>query len=506
MSVRARPDTLSAARIPAARLQATAVRPELWLLAGLLVIGGLLRVVTLGTQSYWFDEAQAAHELGLSFGAMLSSMVSHESNPPLYFVVGWVWAKLFGTGAVGLRSLSALAGIAAIGLTYSAGRELVSERAGLVAAALAAVSPFMIWYSQEAREYMLLAALCGASVLFMARSLHRASARNLWLWAVFSALAILTYSFAGFLIAAEAIVLLYRVRSRLAVTAAAVVALVQAALLPLILGHASSSLLSFIRVVPLHTRIEQVPVTFGLGTLYRSPSLVNYGLLGAAVLIGALILLLVGGAPRAQLLGAGIAALLAAVVILAPLLLALGGVDYYIARALMPAWIPLAIVIGAAATAPGARLAGAALALVLVGAFVYAQIKIESDAQYQRPQWRAVAAALGTAHGPRAIVLDDGLGTDPLATYLPRVPWTLPSGPLTVDEVDVIGSPFQTRAHPLPAGVQLVGRKVVDGFLVDRFALSSAWSGAADAIGARAQQLLPQATPYPAVLLQPAVS
>ena len=67
-----------------------------------------------------------------------------------------------------------------------------------MAAAFAAVNPFMIWYSQEAREYMLLVALCAASLLFFARAWNRAPAgRDLLWWAVLSALALLTQYFAG---------------------------------------------------------------------------------------------------------------------------------------------------------------------------------------------------------------------------------------------------------------------------------------------------------------------
>jgi 4-amino-4-deoxy-L-arabinose transferase-like glycosyltransferase len=504
MSVGTRDQPFTTARTNTARSRVSAP-PAVWALVGLVLIGALLRFVTLSTQSYWFDEAQAAHELSLSFGAMVSSMISHESNPPLYFVLGWLWAKVFGTGAFGLRSLSAVAGTAVIVITYLCGRELVSTRAGLVAAALATVSPFMIWYSQEAREYMLLAAFCGASVLFFARALKRPSRRELGLWALFSALAILTHSFAGFLIAPEAAALLYVLRSRASAVAVAAVAIVQAALLPLILGHASNSLLSFITSTPLHIRIEQVPVAFGFGALYQT-SLVNYGLLGAAALAAALILLVVAGAPPDQLRGAAIAAGLAAVVLVAPLLLALAGVDYYIYRALMPAWIPLAVVIGAACTAPRLRLPGAALAVVLLGSFIWAQVKIQSDTQYQRADWRGVTAALGRVSGPRAILVDDGLGTDPLRIYLPRVPWTGPAGVVTVDEVDVVGNPYQVRANPLPAGARMIGRRVVDGFLVDRFAVSPAWQGSIDEIEARAQQLLTPASPGAAVLYQRAVS
>ena len=100
---------------------------------------------------------------------------------------------MFGAGEAGLRSLSALAGTAVIPITYLCGRELVSRRAGLVAAALAAVSPFMIWYSQEAREYMLLAALCGVSLCCSPARCGTPSRRTCVWWAVFSALAVLTH-------------------------------------------------------------------------------------------------------------------------------------------------------------------------------------------------------------------------------------------------------------------------------------------------------------------------
>ena len=185
MPVPARSEAAVATRTYRA-LRVASVPAETWLLAGIVGVGVWLRFATLGGQSYWFDEAQAAHELQLSLGGMLSSMFSIETNPPLYFLLGWVWVHVFGAGEVALRSLSAVAGTAVIVLAYLCGRELVSRPAGIVAAALAALSPFMIWYSQEAREYMLLAALCGASLLYFARAWHEASRGNNVGWATCS--------------------------------------------------------------------------------------------------------------------------------------------------------------------------------------------------------------------------------------------------------------------------------------------------------------------------------
>ena len=68
-----------------------------------------------------------------------------------------------------------------------------------------------------------------------------------------------------------------------------------------------------------------------------------------------MIVLLVIGAERQELRGAGVAAALAGSSCCVPLGLAVAGRDYYIARALIPAWVPLAVVIGAACSIPAAR-------------------------------------------------------------------------------------------------------------------------------------------------------
>ena len=96
-----------------------------------------------------------------------------------YLLVAWPWAKVFGTGEVGLRSLSAGLGVGLVPLIYLCGNELVSRRAGLVAAAFAAVNPFMVWYSQEAREYMLpRRAVRRLAALLRPRLARRGSARS----------------------------------------------------------------------------------------------------------------------------------------------------------------------------------------------------------------------------------------------------------------------------------------------------------------------------------------
>lgn len=474
-----------------------------WILGAVIAVGAALRFATIASQSYWFDEATTVGELHRSFGGMLHAVATNESTPPLYYVVAWVWAKVFGTGAAGLRSLSALAGVAAIPVAYLCGRDLVSRAAGLVAAALTAVSPFLIWYSQEARAYMLFALFCGLSFWFFVRVLQDPSIKNLAWWTACSSLAVLTHFFAGFLVAPEALWLLIVLRDRATVIAAGIVAAVQAALVPLLIGDVGHPLVGWIKEFPLSVRIEQVPVALGLGTLYQSAA-VKQGLLAAAILAVVVAGLVIFGADRRGRRGAALAAAVAACVILVPLLLAEVGHDYYIARNLIGAWTPLVVLVAIACTAPRTLPVGAALAALLLGSFVVAQVKIESDALYQRPDWRGVAAALGRTSTERAIVAYDGsFAVVPLALYLPHsILVASSSAPLRIGEVDVVGSVWQTVNRRLPSGVKLLGAKAVNQYLVARFEVTPAWRLAPAEIAARAPGLVGPAPAGAELLVQ----
>ena len=144
-----------------------------------------MRFASLDLQSYHHDEViTALRVIPGSFGDMLHAVKVSESNPPLYYVLAWGWAKAFGTGEVGLRSLTALFGAATVPVGYLIGRQLASRRAGLVLAALIAVNPMLIWYSQEARSYALLVFFGALSVFFFARALDTGRGRDLaWLGA-----------------------------------------------------------------------------------------------------------------------------------------------------------------------------------------------------------------------------------------------------------------------------------------------------------------------------------
>src|SRR5207248_8099138 len=102
---------------------------ECWVLAGITAVAAIVRSSTLGHQSYDHDEAVTAlRVIDPSLSGTMHGVVATERSPPLYYLLAWLWSKLFGTGEVGLRSLSALFGTLTVPAAYLAARELASRR------------------------------------------------------------------------------------------------------------------------------------------------------------------------------------------------------------------------------------------------------------------------------------------------------------------------------------------------------------------------------------------
>jgi len=107
-------------------------------LAGVILLAAGLRFGTLDAKGFWGDEISTVSLVHMPYPDMLAGIARLESTPPLYYSLAWLWAKLFGTTEVGLRSLSAVLGVATVPVAYLAAREFVSRRAALMAATLVA--------------------------------------------------------------------------------------------------------------------------------------------------------------------------------------------------------------------------------------------------------------------------------------------------------------------------------------------------------------------------------
>jgi uncharacterized membrane protein len=123
-------------------------------LAALLVAGVALRIVLLGQQQLFRDEATSWYLASHSLGDMLG-LAANETAPPLYLLLLKSWMAAFGDSEAALRSLSVVAGIGTIGITWRWAGDALGRTGALVAAALVALSPAMVAADREARMYSL---------------------------------------------------------------------------------------------------------------------------------------------------------------------------------------------------------------------------------------------------------------------------------------------------------------------------------------------------------------
>ena len=379
-----------------------------WIVVGLTLLAAALRFATLGIQSYHHDEiVTASRVLRGSFWHAMDAVGFSESAPPLYYAVAWLWTQATGTGELGLRSLSALAGVLTVPVVFLLGAELRGRRTGIVAAALVAVNPMLLWFSQEGRSYALLVLLTTLSLLYFARGLRHGRRRDLTIWGVVSGLAYATHYFAIFPIAAEALWLLLR-RRRAATRGLTILAVFGLLVTPLAIHQASFGHAEWIAGHSLGHRLWEMGVTFGVGEIgdvIAQPERPLLGLVPGLAMLAALVLLALRG-ERAERLAARPVVVVAAATVGIPLVLAVldSSKDYVLARNLLPALVPLLVAVAIGLNLHRAPRAGTLLAVVLITYSLGFSIWASLSPALQRPDWDSVASAVGEPEEPRAMV------------------------------------------------------------------------------------------------------
>jgi mannosyltransferase len=157
------------------------------LLAILILIGFSLRIYHLDFQSLWRDEIDTVLFAQRQAQATLATFRAAGENGPLYFLIMHYWVLITGTTEFALRFFSLLWGVAAIPLVYVLGRRVVRSRSGeivgLLAAVVTVISPYFVWYSQEAKMYALVTFLTMLSFYLLLRAVEE---NRLWLWTAYT--------------------------------------------------------------------------------------------------------------------------------------------------------------------------------------------------------------------------------------------------------------------------------------------------------------------------------
>lgn len=148
-------------------------------------IGLGLRLYRLDQQSLWMDEDLAVRHLNApdvwTYLQLLAVLVPEQAAGSVYFILQYLWARLFGDDMLVLRILPVLFGMGGVLSVFFLGNRLYGRMAGLLAASLMALSPMHIWHSQEVRPYELIMPVVALSMYALLKGLREERLR--W-WAL----------------------------------------------------------------------------------------------------------------------------------------------------------------------------------------------------------------------------------------------------------------------------------------------------------------------------------
>src|ERR1039458_2545853 len=129
-----------------------------WSLLGIFLFGTALRFLNLGRRSVWVDEGFSWITAQMSFRGV-TRLSLYDVHPPLYYYLLKASLWVLPDTEFGLRFVSVLCSVATLAVMMTFVYRRWGRRAACYVGLLAAVSPFDIYYAQEARMYALLAFL-----------------------------------------------------------------------------------------------------------------------------------------------------------------------------------------------------------------------------------------------------------------------------------------------------------------------------------------------------------
>jgi len=145
-------------------------------LSVVLLLAFALRVYRLDANALWWDESLSLYRSTRDLGTVLANTIliqtilTTDTIPQGYFLLLNLFVRAAGTSEFALRLFSVLANVATLPLLYVLARRWTSPAVAWLAAFLGAVSPFYVWYAQEARPYALVLFWSTLAVYALARA------------------------------------------------------------------------------------------------------------------------------------------------------------------------------------------------------------------------------------------------------------------------------------------------------------------------------------------------
>jgi hypothetical protein len=139
--------------------------------------------------SLWGDESFVAVAVQENFGRMLQ-IVAKDTAPPLYYILLFIWTRIFGNSEPAVRGLSVLLYLGTVFTVFLIAKKIWHQKAGLLAVLLILANPFLFPFAFEARMYAIL-------VFFVTLSFYFLVSQNFWGYVLAATAALYSHHYAG---------------------------------------------------------------------------------------------------------------------------------------------------------------------------------------------------------------------------------------------------------------------------------------------------------------------
>ena len=184
----------------------------------------VIRLIAIN-QSLWLDEAVTAKVvMSYSYTEIINKFSPTDFHPPLYYLFMKTWTNIFGYSELALRFPSIIFSLLTGYVVYKIASLLHGSIAGKWAATFFLFNPLIVYYSQEARMYMMATFFLTVSLFFFLRlsssnliggsrkldSRLRGNDKNSLFFGLFISLAFITFYGSIFLIIPMLLYLLFK--------------------------------------------------------------------------------------------------------------------------------------------------------------------------------------------------------------------------------------------------------------------------------------------------------
>ena len=149
--------------------KSTPTLPYSIILVIILLLAFALRMMNISQTRMWGDEGFSVYSASRDLYAITFELKDVDPHPPLYYYLLHFYLPLGGFSELSIRFFSAIFGTATVALIYSIGKRMFDKRTGALAAAILAMAPFAVHYSQEVRMYALVMFLGAVAMWFFSQ-------------------------------------------------------------------------------------------------------------------------------------------------------------------------------------------------------------------------------------------------------------------------------------------------------------------------------------------------